>query len=117
MTNVLDFGAAGDGVMDDTEAIQHALDDGEGLIEFPRGTYRISKTLLVDLQKRSRTAISGLGGVAKIIMAGPGPALFLKGTHASTARRSAAIFVRCVGSSPLSDSEQWQHTWFVHAYK
>jgi hypothetical protein len=97
VTNVLDFGAAGDGVMDDTEAIQHALDDGEGLIEFPRGTYRISKTLIVDLQKRSRTAISGLGGVAKIVMHGPGPAIFLSATHAKTADPD--------GFRP----EEWQH--------
>ena len=85
MSNVRDFGALGDGVADDTEAIQHALDDGEGLIEFPRGNYRISRTLVVDLQNRGRTAISGLGGVAKIQMYGPGPALFLKATHAKTA--------------------------------
>lgn len=85
MTNVLDFGAAADGVMDDTEALQHALDDGEGQIEFPRGNYRITKTLTVDLTQRSRTSITGLGGVAKIIMAGPGPAIFLKATHAKTA--------------------------------
>ena len=85
MTNVLDFGAAADGMHDDTEALQHALDDGEGQIEFPRGMYRITKTLTVDLTKRSRTSITGLGGVAKIIMAGPGPAIFLKATHASTA--------------------------------
>jgi hypothetical protein len=85
MSTVLDFGAVGDGQMDDTEAIQHALDSGAGLVVFPRGNYRITKTLTVDLGKVGRTAISGSGGVAKLIMAGPGPALFLHGTHESNA--------------------------------
>ncbi len=39
------FGAKGDGVTDDTEAIQRALDRRENLIHFPNGTYIISSTL------------------------------------------------------------------------
>jgi hypothetical protein len=85
MGNVNDYGAAGDGRTDDTEAIQHALDDGDGVIEFPRGEYRITRTLLVDLEKSSRTALHGSGGVAKLIMDGPGPAIFLKASHAKSA--------------------------------
>jgi len=57
MSNVRDFGAVGDGVADDTEAIQHAVADGEGIVEFPRGNYRVSKTILVDLSKESRTSV------------------------------------------------------------
>lgn len=38
MSNVLDFGAAGDGSHKDTEAIQRALDAG-GLVYFPPGVY------------------------------------------------------------------------------
>ena len=37
MTNVRDFGAVGAGKTDDTEAIQHAIDEGVGRVEFPRG--------------------------------------------------------------------------------
>ena len=85
MSSVRDFGAMGDGLTDDTEAIQHAIDDGDGHLEFPRGEYRISKTLLVDLEKRSRSSIGGAGGTAKIVMYGAGPAIFLKATHARTA--------------------------------
>lgn len=85
MSSVRDFGAAGDGQTDDTDAIRHALSDGEGLLEFPRGEYRITKTIIVELAKISRTAIRGSGGTAKIIMAGPGPAFFFIGTHDKTA--------------------------------
>lgn len=85
MSSVKDFGAIGDGKADDTQAIQHALDDGDGVVDFPRGNYRITKTLQVDLAKKSRRAIHGSGGTAKLIMHGPGPAIFLKGTHAKTA--------------------------------
>ena len=85
MSSVRDFGAVGDGVTDDTDAIQHALNDGDGLIEFPRGEYVISRTLLVDLATRGRTAISGLGAVGRIVMAGSGPALFLNASHTTSA--------------------------------
>lgn len=41
--NVADFGAKGDGVTDDTLAIQAAIDKAEngGIIEIPRGTYKV----------------------------------------------------------------------------
>lgn len=85
MANVRDYGAMGDGMHDDTAAIVHALDEGDGELEFPRGDYRITSTILVDLQKYSRTAIHGTGGTAKLLMYGPGPAIFLKGTHTTSA--------------------------------
>ncbi|MCX7423221.1 MAG: right-handed parallel beta-helix repeat-containing protein [Planctomycetia bacterium] len=89
MSSVHDFGAAGDGQTDDTDAIRHALTDGEGLLEFPRGDYRITKTIVVDLAKISRTAIRGSGGTAKIIMAGPGPAFLFVGSHDKNAAPSS----------------------------
>ena len=85
MTNVRDFGATGDGTTDDTEAIQHAVDESVGLLVFPKGTYRITQPIRIELAKCGRTAIDGTGGTAKIIMAGPGPALSFVATHASTA--------------------------------
>lgn len=85
MSNVRDYGAVGDGRTDDAPAIQHAIESGDGLLEFPRGDYRISRTLHVDLARRGRTAFSGCGGVAKLLMYGAGPAIFLQGTHTASA--------------------------------
>ena len=85
MTSVHDFGAAGDGQRDDTAAIQHALRDGEGLVDFPRGDYVISRPIDLKLSQIGRTAIVGSGGTAKIIMKGPGPAFRLIGNHVGTA--------------------------------
>ncbi len=49
--NVIDFGAKGDGITDDTLAIQKAIEYiesiGEGNVHIPRGKYIISKTLSV----------------------------------------------------------------------
>ena len=47
--SVKDFGAAGDGVSDDTTAIQGALDalQSGGTILFPKGTYLITRSLTV----------------------------------------------------------------------
>jgi hypothetical protein len=85
MSNVQHFGATGDGQNDDTEAIQHAVRNGDGLVEFPRGIYRLTRTVEVDLSTVNRTSLSGLGGTAKIRMTGPGPAFHFKGSHAKTA--------------------------------
>jgi polygalacturonase len=81
MASVLDFGARGDGKTDDTAALQHALQKGDGQLVFPRGNYLIQRPLVVPLDKEGRISISGQGGVARLIMAGPGPALHLVGTH------------------------------------
>ena len=49
--NVKDYGAVGDGVTDDSAAIQNAIDSNEsGTIFFPIGTYVVNTT--IDLNKR-----------------------------------------------------------------
>lgn len=78
--NVLDAGAKGDGQTDDTAAIQSLIDAKAGTIRFPAGAYRISETLVVDLDKVGHTSLSA-DGTARLIMAGSGPAIRFVGTH------------------------------------
>lgn len=48
MVSVKDYGAVGDGVTDDFEAVQKALFSGNHNIWFPEGNYRINNTLKVN---------------------------------------------------------------------
>lgn len=84
MSNVKAFGAEGDGKTDDTLAIQHAIADADGRLEFPRGNYLIKKTIEIKLDEVGRIAIAGDDGTATIIMAGEGPAFRIIGTHGGT---------------------------------
>lgn len=85
MARVIDFGAAGDGTTDDTDAVRHAIDDGDGVLEFSRGTYRITAPVEIDLAQTGPMSVRGEGGVARIVMAGAGPAIRILGTHEGTA--------------------------------
>jgi hypothetical protein len=84
---VLDYGATGDGQADDTEAIQSLVDLKAGTIRFPAGTYRITRPIVVDLDKVGFTTFQA-DGTARLIMAGPGPAIRFIGTHGGTAAPS-----------------------------
>jgi parallel beta-helix repeat protein len=84
--SVRDFGAKGDGQADDTAAIQRAVNgckDGE--LAFPAGDYRVTKTIEIKLAERGRLGLRGLGGAARVIMAGAGPAFRFTGTHTGSA--------------------------------
>ncbi len=81
--DIRSFGAIGDGVSDDTIAIQKTVDSGAGTIHL-RGIYRITKPIVINLDKVGYTSFSG-DGIARIIMAGPGPALKFVGTHFKSA--------------------------------
>src|SRR5690606_34344511 len=85
MSYLRDFGAVGDGVADDTDAILHAVRDGDGRLHFGRGVYRITRTIEIDTSKTGRVSIDGDGGLATIEMAGAGPAFRLVGTHMAAA--------------------------------
>jgi len=82
-TGVKSFGAKGDGRADDWAALQRAIVETQGALVFGPGTFRISKGLVVDLNKRGKTEILGRG--ARIIAHGAEPALHFIGTHAGTA--------------------------------
>lgn len=82
--SVKDFGAVGDGLADDTAAIQQAVDAGLKPLHFPAGTYRITKTIEIPLDQIGPLSITG-GGVARLQMESAGPALRIVGTHQGTA--------------------------------
>jgi hypothetical protein len=81
--NVRPLGAVGDGKEDDTAVIQNAVEAG-GAVRLPKGTYRITKPIVIELDKVGYTSICG-DGVTRIVMAGPGPALKFVGTHFKSA--------------------------------
>ena len=83
--NVKDYGAKGDGIQDDTEAIKLAvLNANDGLLIFPMGKYLISSTIEVPLESTGVLGIRGVGGGTTIIMDGVGPALHMVGNHHGT---------------------------------
>ncbi len=119
---VLDYGAVGDGKADDTAAIQTLIDAKVGSIRFPAGTYRISRPLVVDLDKVGFTSLSA-DGSAVLVMAGAGPAIRFVGTHAGTAapnsvkpdvwqrqRMPAAIGLAILGEHAQADGIEAQGT-------
>jgi len=80
--SVRDFGAKGDGVTDDTAAIEAAVRGAkDGAVEFPRGRYRLTRTVEVKLADVGPLGLIGKGGSATVIMAGPGPAFRVMGSH------------------------------------
>ncbi|MDP1586445.1 MAG: right-handed parallel beta-helix repeat-containing protein [Prosthecobacter sp.] len=77
----------GDGKTDDTAAIQQLLDT-QGNVKLAKGTYRLTKTLTVDLTKTGFAALSG-DGTTRLLMTTPGPALHFIGTHEGSAAPSS----------------------------
>ncbi|MEP1645535.1 right-handed parallel beta-helix repeat-containing protein [Rhodopirellula bahusiensis] len=73
----------GDGIADDTVAIQQWIDTKHD-VQLPAGTYRITSPLHIDLKRTGAIAFKGEGRV-RIVMAGPGPAIQAIGTHTGTA--------------------------------
>jgi hypothetical protein len=58
---VIDYGAVGDGLHDDTTAVQAALNDtAQGLIVFPQGTYLCGN---LTISNRSNFTLLGQGGI------------------------------------------------------
>ena len=83
--NVKDFGAKGDGKHDDTKAIMVAVQQaGDGVVQFPRGSYRITETIEIILAQSGRIGLTGVGGTASIIMEGAGAAISITGSHKGT---------------------------------
>lgn len=73
----------GDGKADDTAAVQTVIDAG-GAVRLGRGTYRLTRTVVIDLDQTGFVSLKG-DGVARFVMEGAGPAFLFKGTHGGTA--------------------------------
>lgn len=82
-TNVQSLGIAGDGRTDVGAAIQQAV-DAHGSLFFPKGVYRLTRTVEIDLSKTGVASLSG-DGTARFIMAGAGPAFRFVGHHEGSA--------------------------------
>jgi len=78
------LGIVGDGMADESDALQKAVDSGLGSLAFPKGVFKLSKTVVIDLDKVGFTSITG-DGTARFVMAGPGPAFRFVGTHKGSA--------------------------------
>lgn len=127
--NVLDFGAVGNGVADDTAAIQAAINASVD-VYFPAGTYLTSSTLIVDTGNQS--LIGDGGNVSKTVILAShtsGPVLQVKQrsprivgiAFTSTATRYAAVTTTGHGilmggddaPSPVVISRQWLEDVYV----
>lgn len=84
MVQVADFGAQGDGITDDSPALEHALHEGDGVLRLHKGAFRLSRPLVLNLDQTGPVAILGDGGTTRLIMTGPGPAIQVIGSHRGT---------------------------------
>ena len=80
MATAREFGAKGDGVADDTQALQRAIDES-GVLVLEKGTYRVSAPLLLDTTQLGYAGVRGAQGTSRIVMTGPGPAFRIVGDH------------------------------------
>lgn len=77
VVNVRDYGAVGDGISDDTEAIQAACDHagalGFALIVFPHGSYKVTERIALP----GNCSVNGFG--SRILCSSAGGAFFVEG--------------------------------------
>ena len=75
-----DLASVADGKADAAPVLQQMIDAGGGALVLPKGIYRLNQGLVIDLDKVGRTSLLGQG-VARLVMAGSGPAVKVVGTH------------------------------------
>ena len=108
--NVLDYGAVGDGVTDDTAAIQAALNVG-GTVLFPPGTYILNGNLTIG----NNTTLIGSGKASTILHLGPSNYIHFSGDYSGMENlqvyktTTAGNYVQ-VGVLSLSDPAQSRFT-------
>jgi hypothetical protein len=92
LNNVRDFNAVGDGITDDREAIQaaidHAVSNNKGGILFPPGTYRVSRVT----SPGGRWSLD-LNGVRDFMVMGEGPQSVVKLVDTTSATGDWHVFI------------------------
>ena len=69
---------------DRSDELQRMINQGSGCLELKESVYRITRSMVLDLQTIGSASIVGRGNVT-IIMDAPGPAFLIRGTHEGTA--------------------------------
>ena len=114
--NVDTFGAAGDGIKDDTAAIQRAMRSGKPVVYFPKANYVVNGT--VDIPASVKEIAWLFGGVHRTLAAGKdGPALFRVAEPSAEPLRlhgaitAGGVFLDHEADRPvvLEDIEVWFH--------
>lgn len=114
--NVDTFGAAGDGITDDTAAIQRAMRSGKPVVYFPKANYVVNGTVDIPASVKEITWL--FGGVHRTIAAGKdGPGLFRAVEPSAEPLRlhgaitAGGVFLDHEADRPvvLEDIEVWFH--------
>lgn len=109
--NIKRYGAAGDGVADDTEAIRRAVAEQE-VLYFPQGNYRITDTVLL----KENTKLIGAHPIATTIclqdnedaFAGIGAPKAMVETPRGGENRIQSIGIDAAGRNPRAVGIKWQ---------
>ena len=106
--NLADYGAIGDGVVDDGPALQSALDDlnalGGGTLEVPAGQYRLVTPVVEHFQPGLSVTIQGVPSNTPIEVAGNGRGLNLESEFViAVGETSTAIFLSGLDSLLIRD--------------
>lgn len=115
--SVQDFGAVGDGVTDDTAAIQAAVDAiTTGTVHFPAGTYKVTAT--IDITKNGIHLLGDGSWATEIHMTADDPAIAIAGSSVNVINGSSVrnMTVRGSGQSNTSAhgiSYAWANTCYI----
>jgi hypothetical protein len=118
VVSVKDFGAVGDGVTNDTAAIQAAIDSGAGCVFFPKGTYKITS----QLQLRSYLRLQGEHMSHSVLLATNANTILYGGTSPASVIYDVEIAhlgfraqgSGCKGIGIDANFDSIWATWYIH---